>query len=268
MGNADDLRLIRAKEIVARFAVAAAGLGIDPSALRTELIRLVESLDRYGCIWVDADFRRIGLRTLEAKPPPLPRPGRAHVELETNPDGKPLTTLWMVGAGPLDDDLDMIAADGVPRALVDDLGAKLRALGATRAIAVGHRQGTWLVTVELGADSVQPVSVLAEAIGVAPYQVAMLGQVHDELAVNGCTATLAITRAGIRPELSIAYRSVAWPTAIAVTNRLHRGDASRGYGVFAGAFQTEHASYLEITFRADAVARVRAAFEYDESEVS
>src|SRR5262245_43207313 len=274
MGNAGPLDQLKANAILARLGVMAGGLGIDPTQLRTPTVPLMEALDHAGRIWLDADFRRIGLRTYEPQPPAMVRAGRAEVELETDPDGpKAVTTLWLSGPVPLAEDLAALAANGIPRTVVDDLGGKLRALGATRSIELGF--GTlpdglpWLVGVELGADSVQPVSVLAEALGVAPYQVALLGQVHPDLAANGCIVTVAVTEVAIRPELAIEYRDVTWQSAIATTNRLRRIDASKPYGVLAGAFSADRAAALEITVRADQLARVRVAVQYDDaSEVS
>ena len=251
----------------ALFVVASAGLGIDVDLLRVELARLATSLGQYGCIWLDAQARRIGLRTFEAGPPPLARPGHPHVEVESTSDGLQ-SVLWIVGEAPLADDLATLAADGVSRAIVDELGGKLRTLGATRSFAIGNRLGQWFVTSSVSTGSVQQLSALAEALGITPYQVAMLGQLHTELDANGCTVTLACTQDAIAPELVITYSGVAWPTAITVTNRLLRTDPSRAYGVFAGALQADVASYLELTFRSTPSSRVRVAFEYESGVVS
>ncbi len=260
--------------IYTRLGVLAHQLGIDGFQLESSRNQLTAGVNAYARVYLDAEFRRIALRTFVVRPPMLSRPGSTYLELETNPDaGTPDTTLLVVGARSLEDDLKMLAdpttgtaTQAVPAPVLDALRTRLAALGSTPVAVLGQRmlprEANWLLGFELGADSVREVSEVAESMRVAPYQVAMLGALHGDLAHKGCLATVACKLTNIRQELTIEYRDLAWEQVLSTTNRLRGMKSETGFGVFAGAYNADRAAYLEITFRADEVPRVRAAVEH------
>jgi hypothetical protein len=256
-----------------RLGVLAHQLGIDPFQLESSRKQLTPGVNAYARVWLDADFRRLALRTFVVRPDALTRPGSTYLELETNPDtGRPDTTLLVVGPRPLDQDLLLLGkpetgtqVQAVVPGVIEGLRAHLAALGDRPVAVLGQRllpnEANWLLGFELGTDSAREVSMIAESIGIEPYQLMMLGALHGDLAAKGCLATVGCRLSSIRRELTIEYRDLSWPQVISTTNRLRAIKSEGGFGVLAGAFSAERAAYLEITFRSDQVARVRAAIE-------
>jgi len=264
MGKDEALSHLRAISTLTRLKVMTGRLGIDAPFLTSRAPELVPSLDRYARVWLDADFRRIALRTL-APAPVLARPGISYVELESIPSfPESVETALVVGSHPLEGDLRALADGGVDRSVVDDLAGKLQMLGSQASELLGRRtipgDQHWLLGVGVGADSVGEVSRLTDAFGVSPFQLAMLGQVHPELAAHGCLVTVACTTGAIR-ELAFEYRDVAWPRVIWLTDRLRSITSAAPYGAFAGAFNADNAARVEITLRPEQKAGVRVAVE-------
>jgi hypothetical protein len=274
--------------IYTRIGVLAAQLGIDGFQLESSRRQLTSAVNTYARVWIDAEFRRIGLRTFVPPPPTLARPGITYLELETNPDGDvPNGTLLVVGRRALAEDLQLLSeatpsgdvvhldrpqraaslgAPGLSPTVVSQIETHLRRIGVSSVDVVGQRMiGTeleWTLGVELPARSVGEVSTLADAIGVEPYQLAMLGALHGDLAGSGCLVAVAASRRGVGPQVTIEYRDLPWDQVIRTATRLRAKDAAAGFGVFAGAFAADRAACFEVTFRRDELPRVRAAVEH------
>jgi hypothetical protein len=287
MGNVSGSELA-AVAIYTRIGVLAAQLGIDGFQLESSRKQLTPAVNEYARVWIDAEFRRIALRTLVSRPPMLTRPGTTYLELETNPDGDaPNGTLLVVGRRALSDDLQLLAhgtpsADvlhldeiqraagagtpGLPATVVTQLETQLLGIGASSVDVVGQRMvGTqleWLLGIELPAPSVREATTLAEAIGIEPYQLAMLGALHGDLAASECLLTISCSRRGVGPQVTIEYRDLAWEQVVTTAARLRAKSSASGFGVFAGAFAAERAACFEVTLGRDELPRVRAAIEH------
>lgn len=260
--------------IYTRLGVMAHQLGIDGFQLESSRNQLTAGVNAYARVYLDADFKRLALRTFVMRPPMLTRPGATYLELETNPvSGMPDSTLFVFAARALEEDLRLLAEpatgsnpQAVSAAVIDGLRTRLTAFPSAPVAVLGQRlvprEANWLLGFELGADSVAAVSAVAESLRVAPYQVAMLGALHEDLAHKGCLAVVGCTLNTIRQELTIEYRDLSWEQVITTTNRLRAMKSEGGFGVLAGAYNADRAAYLEITFRADEVPRVRAAVEH------
>lgn len=277
-----------AAAIYTRLGVMAKRLGIDPFQFESSRNQLTSAVNRYARISLDADFRRIALRTFVPQPPMLVRPGTTYLEVESNPHSDvPNGSLLVVGARALDEDLRVLARGtpgvdltdlearlqvfgaGTPPvapSVVAELADKLRSIGATQADVLGQRYRSgevhWLVGVELPATSVREASVIADAIGVEPYHRVMLGALHDELSAKGCLLTLSCTPAAMHAEVTIEYRDLSWEQVVTTSARLRNVKTGEGFGVLAGAFAAERAAFYEITLRRGQVPGARAAIEH------
>jgi len=270
---------VPAVAIYTRLGVMAAQLGIDGFQLEATRNQLTPAVNEYARISLDGDFRQLALRTFVVRPPGLTRPGATYLELETNPNAAhPDGTLLVSGSRPIEDELRLLAGHGsgepgrtVPNVrdfVVTRVGEFRRLLGTGTVDLLGQRvvasrEFLWLLGVRLRTASLREVTMLAEAVGVAPYQLAMLGTLHGDLAARGCLVSITVSPLAIRPELSIEYRDLSWEQVVSTTSRLRGTKAGGGFGVFAGAFAAPRASCFEITFRSSQVASVRASVEYE-----
>jgi hypothetical protein len=258
----------------ARLGTMAHQLGMDPFQFESSRKQLTSSLKDYARVAVDGRDRRIAVRTTVPRPPMLTRPGTTFLDVETNLAGAiPFGTLLVVGPATVDEDLSLLA-NGMPAADLPEtrnVDAKVIAQLRERLLVLGQNVGVlgqrrvernlqWLLGVELGADSVRAVCTVADLVSVAPYQQMLLGAMHEELARNGCLVTLACAPWQLERELTVEYRDLAWEQAVTTASRVG-ADAGKAFGVLAGAFVAERAAALEITFRSDGPARVRAAIE-------
>jgi hypothetical protein len=103
----------------------------------------------------------------------------------------------------------------------------------------------------------------ANRFGVSQLYQAMMQEVHRGLGENGYTVTFTCDRKGLRPQVTLEYRDVAWTYVVGMTDALRPGTSSgTGLGMFAGAMGAgATASGLAITYRAGMTAHVRVAID-------
>ena len=276
MGNVDVQ--VRTAEILTRLTVAGERLGVDLHQLHPRLAELGTAPGQHARVSVDAAGERLAIRCRQedgARPvPPLVRPGTSWYELETaGPAAVLVESVQIVGSRPLAEDLALLVAQGVLPAVAEELGARLGGLGHEHCDLVARRTEAGLTRWHLGLaiggtvpevmQVAGPILALATTLGVQPLQRRLLEQSLLALAApGGFTLAVGCDAARPLPELTVEYRGVPWRQVVGLTDALRPGaPVGPRLGIFAGAFDAEQASALEITFRGGTVAHVRIALD-------
>jgi hypothetical protein len=263
MGNppSDDER---ATEALTRVGVAAGSLGIETFWLEAAGKRFGRSPGRYLRTWLDTEMPRLAMRCESPDALEL-RPGRVrYVELDSSGGEYELA----VGTRTFADDRELIGS--VPAPALDAAGKILDMLGGGRCDALGRVVGgtVWTMTLveSMGSElslSAAKLAAHAHRLGVPPLQSTLMQQAHVALGTKGYTVTFTCDRIGLRREVTLEYRDIAWKHVVGLTDALRPGTSSAtGLGMFAGAMgSADTASGMEITYRAGKTAHIRVAVD-------
>jgi hypothetical protein len=269
MGNppSDDERATAA---LTRVGVAAGSLGIETFWLEAAAKRLGRSPGRYLRTWLDTEMPRLAMRCESPDALEL-RPGRnRYIELDSAGGEYELA----VGTRTFAEDRELISS--VPAPALDAVDKILELLGGKRCDALGRIVGgtVWTMTLveaegsELSLSAAK-IAAHAHRLGVPPLQSTLLQQAHVALGTKGYTVTFTCDRTGMRRDVTLEYRDIAWKHVVNLTDALRPGTSSAtGLGMFAGAMGSgETASGMAITYRAGKTAHVRVAVDRSDDSV-